>query len=263
MKKIALLSLIFVTLLSCNRVDEGDKNGNLNLQFTISEDSRVEFVDNKYTWGGDEQIGLYLGATALNNRCCDVDVRNGVGYASVAADSYQSTDMLYAYMPYNSESGDVHNVKIAVPAEQTILRAGDFPQDAMPMVASPRAVGNSGEVALKLHPLATILCFNIYTSGAYDTESVLSVRYATSRPITGSTHYDLTATDFALQDLDSYSVTTNLEDPYSITKSLTTTTPIYVVVAQETTREHSLLPPIQQSIAITTPLLPSAISITI
>ena len=231
MKKIALLSIIFVTLLSCSRVDNGNKNGGLNLQFTISDESRVEFVDNKYTWGGGEQIGLYLGATALNNHCCDVAVRDGVGYASVAASDYQATDMLYAYMPYNSESGDIHNVKIEIPATQTILGAGDFPQDAMPMVASPRAVGDSGEVALKLYPLGTILCFNVYTSGAYDTESVLSVRYATSKPVAGNTSYDLTATDFALSGVDSYSVTTNLEAPYSVTKSLATTTPIYVVVA--------------------------------
>ena len=233
MKKLALFAFIFVTLLSCKRADDGANDGNLTLQLSIAESSRVDFVGEKYVWSGNESLGLYLG-TKLTNHLCNVEVRDGVGYASVAAADNQPTDILYVYMPYDVQSEGVEAVRVEIPATQTLLGAGDFLDNAMPMAAAPRAVGSEGSVALMLHPLASIIRVNVYTSGAYDTESVQSVRYATSRPIAGSTFYDITTSDYTLKGLDSYSVSAELEEPYSITKSLESTTPIYLIVAPGT-----------------------------
>ena len=233
MKKLALFALIFATLLSCKRADDGANDGNLTLQLSIAESSRVDFVGEKYVWSGNESLGLYLG-TKLTNHLCNVEVRDGVGYASVAAADNQPTDILYVYMPYDVQSEGVEAVRVEIPVTQTLLGAGDFLDNAMPMAAAPRAVGSEGSVALMLHPLASIIRVNVYTSGAYDTESVQSVRYATSRPIAGSTLYDITTSDYTLKCLDSYSVSAELEEPYSITKSLESTTPIYLIVAPGT-----------------------------
>lgn len=229
MKKLTLFALIVAALLSCNQVDEGVNDQNLNLQLSIADNSRVDFVGQKYHWSGDETLGLYLGTT-LTNSLCNVEVRDDVGHASVAAAEYQPTDLLYAYMPYDVLSEGIQRIRVEIPATQTLLGAGRFLGSAMPMVAAPKAVG-SGDVALMLHPLASIIRVNVYTTGAYDTESVYSVRYATSRPIAGSTFYDMTTSDYALKGLDSYSVSAELEEPYSITTSLASTTPIYLIVA--------------------------------
>ena len=95
MKKLTLFALIVAALLSCNQVDEGVNDQNLNLQLSIADNSRVDFVDQKYHWSGDETLGLYLGTT-LTNSLCNVEVRDDVGHASVAAAEYQPTDLLYA-----------------------------------------------------------------------------------------------------------------------------------------------------------------------
>ena len=232
MKRLTILLLASVLLFACNNGSESSGEfGHLDLRLDIDQSSRVALENNRYVWQGDEQLGIYLSSTTpTSNLQRPVEVRDGVGYASVEAD-YKSGDMLYAYMPYNSQSGDVHSVKLTIPSQQSVARAGDFPGTAMPMVAEARQIEDNGKVALRLYPLGSFLCYNIYASGDYALEKVLSVRYATSKAIAGTVSHDISSAELSLAAMSEYSVTTTLDTPYSLSKGLDGSTPIYMVVA--------------------------------
>ena len=232
MKRFALLLVSALLVFACNNNDtsQGGKS-NINLRLEIDQSSRVEIVDNRYVWQGDEQLGLYIDATpTVNNLLSRVEVRDGIGYATADA-QYQNGDMLYGYMPYNAQSSDLHNVSLTIPAEQSVAAAGTFPSGAMPMVAEPSQLAQQNQTALKFYPLGGFLRYNIYTSGAYAGEKVRTVRYATSKAISGTVSHDITSSEFTLASMSGYSVSTSLDSSYAIATALDKATPIYMVVA--------------------------------
>lgn len=233
MKRFSILLTLSALLCACNNggIEDGVTGQQINLRLDIDQTSRVALENNRYTWQGGEQLGLYVDCEpAVDNLPSGVEVRDGIGYVTTEAE-YQYGDMLYGYLPYNPQSDDAKSVVVTIPAEQSVDAAGVFPADAMPMVAEPRQLTDSNEAALKLYPLGGFLRYNIYTSGDYLSEEVVSVRYATAKAISGETEHDITSLQLELSALDSYSVSTVLSTPYPLVDSQSKATPIYMVVA--------------------------------
>ena len=232
MKRFYILFCLTLLLAACNRVAEVDMSRSLNISLDIAGQNRVALVDNRYTWQGDEQLGLYISsATPTQNAVSTVTVKDGVGYTTAAVADYLAGDVLSCYMPYSTQSGDAHSVTLTIPAEQSAPEAGIFPKDAMPMVAEPKPLTDGGEVSLKMYPLGSFFCFRIYASTDYSLEKVVSVRYATSRAIAGSVKHDITSAELDLAAMNSYSVKTTLDSSYALPKSLEQAIPIYTAVA--------------------------------
>ena len=146
MKRFYILFCLTLLLAACNRVAEVDMSRSLNISLDIAGQNRVALVDNRYTWQGDEQLGLYISsATPTQNAVSTVTVKDGVGYTTAAVADYLAGDVLSCYMPYSTQSGDAHSVTLTIPAEQSAPEAGIFPKDAMPMVAEPKPLTDGGE----------------------------------------------------------------------------------------------------------------------
>ncbi|MBE6188413.1 MAG: hypothetical protein E7143_04735 [Rikenellaceae bacterium] len=228
-----LILLLSIFALSCDKTQDSgaelDTNTAINLPLEF-EQSRISFDDNKYQWQGGESIGLFINtATPATNVEATVDISDGRAYCTTENVEYTPENTLYAYLPYSAANSNAQSVSLTIPATQSVECAGDFPTDAMPMVAKPFALGTDN--TLLFQPMGAVLNFNVYASGSYANERVVSVRYATKRPISGSGKCDITDNSLALKGLSDYSVTTTLQNPYSVTTSSQSATPLYMVVA--------------------------------
>ena len=230
--KSILVVLLSIFALSCSRGtgEQTDVGATSTIDLPLELESRISFDDNKYHWQGGESIGLFINsATPTTNAKATVESRDGVGFVSTEVNQYSSDNTLYASLPYSAANSDAQSVNLTIPAAQSVESAGVLADGTMPMVAKPYALSKTE--TLLFQPLGAVLCFNIFASADYASERVVSVRYATSTPISGSGKCDITDNSLALKGLTGYSITTTLQNSYSVTTSAQSATPIYMVVA--------------------------------
>ena len=230
MKRV-ILPLLLLLITACNQDNDINNivdRATVTIDISLSTDSRVTFDNNRYSWQGGEQLGIYTtSATPTVNTPSTIELRDGKGHSTANITPFEQGDKLFAYTPYNSQSGSVDKVAITIPSTQSVKSAGTFAGEAMPMISASHSFTDGQDISLIMQPLAGILCFNIYASGKYAGEKVSSIRYATSTPIAGSCQYDLTTESLALPRLSEYNVTTTLTNHYTIPTAKSSTTPIY------------------------------------
>ena len=221
-------------LLACSKGsgEQFEQNSMVELDIALTTEGRVAFDNYRYSWEGGEQLGLFVESqTPTHNALATVEVRDGQGYCTSVVECADVGDTLYGYTPYSANNSDAQAVRLVVPSEQNVARAGEFPQNAMPMVAEPYIITAENDQGLLFQPLGGILCFNIYATSKYQSERVVSVRYATSKPISGEFDYDITQAEPKKIAVGGYSVESSLDSYYTLPATKDGATPIYMVVA--------------------------------
>ncbi len=209
-----------------------DNGSAVELDIALATESRVAFDNYLYSWEGGEKLGLFVDSqNPTVNAQATVEVRDGRGYCSAVVEQVAVGDTIYGYTPYSAQNGDLQSVNLTIPDVQDVASAGKFPQNAMPMVAEPYTMTAERDKAMLFQPLGGILCFNIYATSKYQSERVVSVRYATSTPISGSFKYDITQAQPSQIAVSGYSVQSELDTPYQLATTKAAATPIYIVVA--------------------------------
>ncbi len=209
---------------------------------TDASDSRIAFGDGRYSWQGDERLGVYV-ASAIPTYNVEgaVEVRDGAGYCTVRVNRFEAGNKMFAYFPYlKDNAGDTSSaVRMAVPAVQTQAKAGELNGANMPMVAVPQVLeGTSGNVApsVTMRSLGGLLCVKVYAAGKYAGEKVRSVSYADENTaMAGEFTFDITRADdeasLVLPTLDGHKVMTTLDEPYEVGASKADAAAVYMVLA--------------------------------
>lgn len=214
----------------------------LNLRIETDAATRVGFADGKYFWEGGETLGIYVAsATPTCNAAATVEVRDGIGRCTATVNSYAAGDRLFAYHPYSEDnSGDTaHAVTLAIASAQTQTAAGVFGAATMPMVSMPQMLGDGAkqmEQTVIMRALGGFLRVNVFASGEYAGENVLSVKYADEdTPMSGRFVVDATAADdeqaLATAGLDGRFVMTTLAEAYCVPAAKADARAIYMVLA--------------------------------
>lgn len=247
MKKIltCMLAACAAMLSSCVAdavVDSAAGECELNLRIETDAATRVGFGDGKYFWEGGETLGVYVAsATPTCNAVATVEVRDGEGWCKATVNRYAAGDMLFAYHPYSEDNaGDVARaLTLAIEPAQTQTAAGVFGAANMPMVSMPQPLGDGSKQMAQtvvMRSLGGFLRVNVFASGAYAGESVLSVKYADEdTPMSGKFEIDATAADDeqALDAVlpDTHFVMTTLAEAYRVPAAKADAAAIYMVLA--------------------------------
>ena len=154
-------------------------------------------------------------------------------------------DVIYAYYPYSSDTKSISQARFNIPSVQK-QNGADFDFDAMPMAAEPYVLGagvqTGGNFAyvgeIHLQNLASVIQYQVFSSdGKYASETVRSVTFAASVPVSGAFTKDVTAivasdeSTLALPALSGTSVQTLLENGGSCGTVRGGGTDVYMVVA--------------------------------
>ena len=210
------------------------------LSFSANLDSeipnRVSMDDGRYAWVGNEQMGVYIAsATPTLNAKASLTIDEwGSAYCTTSVHSFAAADVMYTYLPYSqsNNSSSPSAVVMSIPAEQSVSSAGEFNGDAMPMVGDPYLLAEGVQsVPVRVRPLGSLLCFNLYASGDYAGEKVRSVAYTATTALAGDFTADLTAGRLTIGGYDKKCVTVSLDEHYALGTVKTTDAPIYMVIA--------------------------------
>ncbi len=247
MKKIftCMLAACAAMLSSCVAdavVDSAAGECELNLRIETDAATRVGFEDGKYFWEGGETLGVYVAsATPTCNAVATVEVRDGEGWCKATVNRYAAGDMLFAYHPYSEDNaGDVaHALTLAIEPAQMQTAAGVFGAANMPMVSMPQPLGDGSkqmEQTVVMRSLGGFLRVNVFASGDYADESVLSVKYADEdTPMSGRFVIDAAAADdeqaLTVAGLDTRFVMTTLAEAYPVPAAKADAEAIYMVLA--------------------------------
>lgn len=194
--------------------------------------------DMRYVWEGKEQLGVYVASAAPTVNCpATVSLEDGRAKCWTTTKSYVTGDKMYVYYPWN-EHNDMQgttSVSLLLPTAQKQSQAGHLSVENMPMVASPLTLDSAVSLpTIYMRPLAALLCVNVYTSGAYAGEKVLSVKYEDAdTPMAGSFALDMTKVGDSIElgACDKFSATVSLATPYSVGGSAASAKSIYLVLA--------------------------------
>ena len=167
-------------------------------QISDADDNTKTTVDGTtVAWETNDQIGVFAAGTT--NTSGKITTLNPVQFPIYLSAALADGDMVYAYYPHSSanNSASANSVTLTIPASQS----GDF--DAMPQVALPyettaaMASGNNNTDKLLFCNLGSVARFLVYSStGAYDDETVESIKFTANTGLAGSVSFDLTAVDY-------------------------------------------------------------------
>lgn len=214
----------------------------LNLRVETDNATRVGFADGKYFWEGGEKLGIYVAsATPTCNAAASIELRDGIGWCTASVNRYAAGDRIFAYHPYSEDnSGDVaHAVTLAIEPAQMQSAAGVFGAANMPMVSMPQPLDDGSKQMAQtvvMRALGGFLRVNIFASGAYSGENVLSVKYSDEdTPMSGKFVIDATAADdeqaLAVTGLDTRFVMTTLAEAYCVPSAKADAEAVYMVLA--------------------------------
>ncbi len=248
MKKIftCLLAACASMLSSCVAddavVDSAAGECSLTLRIETDAATRVGFSDGKYFWEGGETLGIYVAsATPTCNAVANVEVRDGIGWCRATVNRYAAGDAMFVYYPYSEDNaGDVaHAVTLAIEPAQTQTAAGVFGAANMPMVSMPQTLGDGAKQmsqTVTMRALGGFLRVNVFASGDYAGENVLSVKYSDEdTPMSGKFVVDAAAADdeqaLAPTGLDTRFVMTTLAEAYGVPAAKADAKAVYMVLA--------------------------------
>lgn len=148
-------------------------------------------------WEASDRIGIF--APGNTNTYGSITTLNPVQFPIYLSTALSAGDKVYAYYPHseanNSKTADA--ITLTIPASQS----GDF--DAMPQVALPyettedMATGSNNTDKLRFCNLGSVIRFLVYSStGAFDDETVESIKFTGNTGLAGSVSFDLTAVDY-------------------------------------------------------------------
>ena len=199
--------------------------------------ARVSFEDCEYAWEGDERLGVYVAASQPTpNTYADVELKDGRGYCAVTTKAYATGDKMYVYHPFTdvNDAYGVDNVHLYIPARQAVA-VDALDASLVPMVGEPLTLGESTTPTVYMRPLAGLLCFRVYASGAYAGEKVSSISYADEdTALSGEFVLDATAVggeQWGLTEGDTNYAVATLATPYAVGASKESAKAIYLVVA--------------------------------
>ena len=163
-----------------------------------SEPTKTLIDGTTVQWESGDRIGVY--ATGTVNKYGSISSLNPVQFPIYLASALSAGDKIYCYYPYNKDANDSNNaneITLTIPASQN----GNF--DAMPQVSLPYTV--SADMADGTHNvddvyfcnIGSIARFLVYSStGAFDDETVESIKFTANTGLAGSVSFDLTAVDY-------------------------------------------------------------------
>ena len=212
----------------------------LGFYVDFDKESRISLGnDMRYSWEGDEQLGVYVASAAPTVNCpATVQLEEGRGKCWTTTKQYVTGDKMYVYYPWNEENDmkGTSSVSLVLPTAQKQSAAGDFAVENMPMVAQPLSLDTSVSTpTVYMRPLAGFLCVNVYATGNYAGEKLLSVGYADEdTPMAGTFSMDMTKveTGVVVGACDRYSATVSLATPYVVGGTLTDAKSLYLVLAE-------------------------------
>ena len=212
----------------------------LGFYVDFDKESRISLGDDmRYSWEGDEQLGVYVASAAPTVNCpATVQLDEGRGKCWTTTKQYVTGDKMYVYYPWNEENDlkGTSSVSLVLPTAQKQSTAGNFAVENMPMVAQPLSLDTSVSTpTVYMRPLAGFLCVNVYATGNYAGEKVLSVGYADEdTPMAGTFSMDMTRveTGVVVGACDRCSATVSVATPYVVGESLEKTKSLYLVLAE-------------------------------
>lgn len=223
-------------------VDSAAGECELNLRVETDAATRIGFGDGRYFWEGGETLGVYVAsATPTCNAVATVEMRDGEGWCTATVNRYAAGDMLFAYHPYSEDNaGDVARaLTLAIEPAQMQTAAGVFGAANMPMVSMPQPLGDGSKQMAQtvvMRSLGGFLRVNVFASGDYAGESVLSVKYADEdTPMSGKFVIDAASADdesaLAAAGLENRFVMTTLAEAYRVPAAKADAAAIYMVLA--------------------------------
>lgn len=223
-------------LSSCSeKSDSQRQTGSVSFSFrTVSEDNlevKSTLDGYSYVWEDGDQVGLFIdnAYTPTTNAIATASIIDSNADFEARINEYYAGDMLYAYYPYASGAErEGHKVRMALPAAQNQVNAGELNGTNFPMAARPyifsHAPSANEEPILYFKHLASYLEFDVYAAEQeYVGEKLALVQMNASSTIVGAFQFDY------LQDFDnptysiiagrSSTVKVNLVNPSEVTTS--------------------------------------------
>ena len=235
-----LLCVSVACTTSVEEVDTFDEVEQLGFYVDFDKESRISLGDDMcYCWEGNEQLGVYVASSAPTVNCpATVQLEEGRGKCWTTTKQYVTGDKMYVYYPWNEENDlkTTSSVSLVLPTAQKQSKAGDFAVENMPMVAQPLSLDTSVTTpTIYMRPLAGFLCVNLYATGDYAGEQVLSVGYEDKdTAMAGNFSLDMTKVEegVVVGACDRYSATVSLSTPYVVGESLDKAKSLYLVLAE-------------------------------
>lgn len=163
-----------------------------------SDPTKTTIDGSTVKWEENDQIGVY--AEGTTNKFGKITTLNPVQFPVYLTSALSAGDKVYCYYPYNKDANDskaANEIVLTIPASQT----GDF--DAMPQVSIPyttpadMASGSTNVADIRFCNIGAVARFLVYSStGAYDGETVESIKFTANTGLAGSVSFDLTAVDY-------------------------------------------------------------------
>lgn len=184
---------------------DGNGAGKIELRIPVDEATKTVFGDGGYEvkWEENDQIGIFVG-TSANVPASLKRGDDGKAYFTASVDAYEAGTELYAYYPYNANTGTTPaKVTLKIPYQQKQSEPDVFNGSYNPMVAVPVTLPEKGtalEQPLKFRHIGAILEFDITNVPAGET--LKSVQFIVDEYSTGDKFpsaddlsYDLNKTD--------------------------------------------------------------------
>lgn len=207
-KSIYYLAAVAAMLLSfsCSREmdvvnDEESVTEGFLYNFHIADgaETKTTLDDVTVNWESGDKIGVF--ATGSTNKYGAISSLSPVVFPVYLASALSAGDKVYCYYPYNKDANDgktADAISLTIPNSQT----GDF--DAMPQVSIPyettsaMASGSNSVDDIYFCNLGSVVRFLVYSStGAYDDETVTSIKFTANAPLAGNFTFDLTSVDYS------------------------------------------------------------------
>lgn len=201
------LAAAALTLAGCQKTENEQlpQDGLYKYSFAIVEDgTRAEIGDNSIEWVSGDQVGIFISSIG--------DYTGFKGYAKVDVETSPKSVVLYstsaipagakvyAYAPYDADNKnkDAAEVKIVLNNVQTGAKNSAMPLAGLPFEVEeeidPKAESGNGEI--RFANLGSLINFKIFSTNVeYQSETIKSIQFESTKTIAGVGHIDLTAVD--------------------------------------------------------------------
>ncbi len=190
-----------LTLAGCQKKEieqPQEIEGDYMYTFTIDDETRAVIGDNNIEWVAGDQVGMYVG-TYKGYAKVDVTTtpKMVVLYSTTAI---PAGTMAYAYAPYDPENknNEPARTKILVNNIQSGAEVSAMPLAGLPFEVEEEVAANNqdGNGQIKFMNLGTLINFKIFsTNEEFQSETIQSIQFESTKAIAGVGYIDLTAVD--------------------------------------------------------------------
>lgn len=200
-KSFFVIAAAALTLAGCQKKEieqPQEIEGDYMYTFTIDDETRAVIGDNNIEWVAGDQVGMYVG-TYKGYAKVDVTTtpKMVVLYSTTAI---PAGTMAYAYAPYDPENknNEPARTKILVNNIQSGAEVSAMPLAGLPFEVEEEVAANNqdGNGQIKFMNLGSLINFKIFsTNEEFQSETIQSIQFESTKAIAGVGYIDLTAVD--------------------------------------------------------------------